>query len=115
MQGVYLKRTEILEKIKRNLEGHATLYKNALEGYRKAAEKEILKMLEDVKNGKSIRRFLSLDEPINHTDDYKRVIEMLEMSDAESIQLSMEEFERYIRDKWEWSERTYTTNSQYIN
>ena len=65
--------------------------------------------------GEEVERYIEAVQPEDHTDDYSRVIEMLAMTTAEDIELSQDEFEKYVRDKWEWSAHAYASNSMYAN
>ena len=70
-------------------------------------------MLADAKAGRSIQRSISLAEPADHTEDYDRVLAMLEMSVDETVILSSEEFSQYVLDRWTWSRFATSTNQSY--
>jgi hypothetical protein len=55
-------------------------------------------MLADARDGKPIRRSVTLTEPSNHTQDYDRALQMLEMSVDDMVILDTEEFEHFVLD-----------------
>lgn len=115
MQTVKVKKDELLTKVKANREEHRNLFLKAQEGYRKLVIKELDQMLADARDGKPIRRSISLAEPVDHTQDYDRVIAMLEMSTDDIIEMHSTEFDMYVLDKWEWSRMAMLTNTQYAS
>jgi hypothetical protein len=111
---VTVRRTELLEKIKKNREEHRTLFEKALVGYRDMAIAELDRALEDAKKGKRICRHLSLEEPVDHTRDYDRIITMLEMSVGNEVKITEAQFGQYAMDDWSWKNQFTATNSRYI-
>src|SRR5437016_5636643 len=102
MRTVNLKRTDLLDKVKANRAKHRSVFEEAMVGYRKAAIEELDSMIADAKSGKSIRRYVSLVEPMDQTKDYDRVLSMLEMSVDDEIELDQSEFAQYVLDDWHW-------------
>lgn len=114
MQIVKVKRDDLLAKVRENREQHHSLYLKAEAGYREEAINRLKGMLKDAREGKEIRRSIELDEPENHTDDYDRVIAMLEMSSDETIELLAHEFDHYVRDNWAWKASAMMKASAYL-
>lgn len=113
MQTVKVKRDELLMKVKTNREEHRNLFLKAQEGYRKQVIKELDQMLADARDGKPIRRSVNLAEPMDHTQDYDRVIAMLEMSVDLEIEIDSVEFDQYVLDNWDWKQLAMMTNLKY--
>jgi hypothetical protein len=113
---VIVQRGKLLERLGENREKHRAIFESALEGYRSRAIVELDAMLEDAKAGRQIRRMVSLIEPEDHTEDYDRVIDMLEMSVNDEIEISAQEFAQYVRDDWAWKRAFYasTVGAGYI-
>lgn len=40
--------------------------------------------------------------PVDYSENYRKAIEMVEMSVDESIKLSSSDFDNYVRDNWHW-------------
>ncbi len=115
MNTVKVKKDELLEKIKANRNTHTDVFERALVKYRELAIKELDAMLVEARQGKRIRRTVSLVEPVNHTTDYDRVIGMLEMHIEAEIELSAAEYQMYVDDDWGWKGQFTATNSRYVD
>jgi len=113
MRIVRLKRKELLEKVKGNRANHRAVFEKALEGYRKAAIKELEKMLDEAKKGLRISREVRLVEPMDQTREYDRVIKMLEMSMDDIIELDERGFSQYVMDDWSWKANFLETTNPY--
>lgn len=113
MQTVKINRNVLLEKVRKNCQEHRALFLKAQEGYRAKVIEELDVMLSEAREGKRIRRVISLPEPHDHTSDYDRVIAMLEMSVDDIVVLSSSEFEAYVLDNWNWKALAMTVNSTY--
>lgn len=103
MEVVKVKRDELLKKVKDNRANHRQIFEDGQEVYRERVVAELDTMLADAKNGRKIRRMISLPEPEDHTRDYDRIITMLEMSVDSEIELEEHDFSRYVMDQWEWN------------
>jgi hypothetical protein len=114
MYNVKVNKTDLLKKVKANRESHRDLFLKAQRGYREEVIKELDKMIEDARKGKLIRRSISLPEPIDHTQDYDRVIAMLEMSIEPEIVIDSAQFDQYVLDNWAWKALATLTNSSYV-
>jgi hypothetical protein len=113
MDEIKVKRVELLGKIKENRAKHRDLFLKAQEGYRELMIEALDQMLRDAKDGKSIRRAVTMPEPVDHTDDYDTVIDMLEMSVDDEIMIDQMSFSQYVRDKWQWKAHADFTNTAY--
>lgn len=105
-RSVNVSRLELLAKLKENLEQHRKEYQEALAEFRqrllddlKLAHKKVSKV-EDVMDLQNFS--FNLPFPQNHEDDYVDVIEMLEMSVDETINLDSQAFKAYIKNEWHW-------------
>lgn len=55
-----------------------------------------------------------LTYPENHLDDYDRVISMLEFSVADKVELTVTDFNAYVRNRWEWHRSFAGSNQAYV-
>lgn len=62
-----------------------------------------------------LRCLVNLIAPEDHTVDYDRSIQMLEMSVESQIVISEEEFRNYVQDLWEWSRGWAASNVKYLS
>ena len=113
--GVTVNKVELLAILRDNRKRHYEMFLRAQEGYRKAVIKQLDQMLANAKEGKPIRLFFSMPEPVNHVKDYDRIIRMLELNVTEQVTISESKFNQYVMDEWSWSEFANSTNSSYLN
>lgn len=114
MRTVKVKVSELLGKIKKNREAHRAVFLEACEGYREKSIAELEKMLAEAKDGKRIRRYVELVEPMDMTKEYDQVIAMLEMSNDDVVELTHTEFQNYVQDDWSWKEQFTANNTRYL-
>lgn len=114
MNSVEVKKSELLEVVKKNRDNHRAVFLKAQEGYRKAVIKELDDMLEQARKGDKIKRAVTLEAPHDHTGEYDEVIAMLEMSVDNLIELQRQEFNQYVLDKWSWSEYDFANKTAYL-
>jgi hypothetical protein len=113
MQKIKVKKTELLEILKKNRNAHNGIFREAQEGFRKAVIEELEKRLKLARNGKKIEQYVRLPEPQDHTRDYDRVISMLEMDLTDIVELSETDYAQYVLDDWEWKRQFLGTNRAY--
>ncbi|HXP52466.1 MAG TPA: hypothetical protein VN922_21105 [Bacteroidia bacterium] len=109
-QTVNVKRVDLLAALKENLEIHQREYQEAVFEYRRKLYKDLTKAAEMV--GLEGKLMLSDEElknirvqfsfPPNYEQSYLDVIEMLEMSIDETINLDSQHFKMYIKNQWSW-------------
>jgi hypothetical protein len=99
---VEVKKEEVLTRIRANRDQHRSIYEQAVEGYRKRAIETMEQMIADARKGGEIRQSIHLPVPEDHTEDYDRVIDMLDMEVKATVELSEQEFAWYVRDDWSW-------------
>lgn len=114
MKTVNVKVTELLEKVQANRNTHFATFEKACGAYRERAIAELDASLAQAKKGGKITRFISLPEPENHTDDYDRVIAMLQMSQDKIIEISEHDFSTYVMDNWAWSAAFARNTMSYV-
>ena len=114
MNAIVMRKTELLEILRKNRDNHRDLFLKAQEGYRKQVIAEFERMLEEARDHKPIRREILLPEPIDHTNDYDTIIQMLELDISDEAEIGHVDFQRYVRDEWPWSGLVTTTNMSYL-
>jgi beta-xylosidase len=117
-RSVNVNRLELLAKLRANLETHKAEYAEALAEYQqrllddlKLAAKKVAKVT-DPNELKNFR--FSVPFPQNHEADYAEVIEMLEMSVDETINLDSESFKAYIKNEWHWQTQFTAAKMAYV-
>ncbi len=105
---------KLTELIKKNRGDHRKLFEQAQQGYRKALIRELDLMLKEARERKRYRRAVELVEPMDMTREYDQILAMLELTTDADIELSQDEFARYVLDDWDWKERVTMTNRSYV-
>lgn len=113
MREVTVERGALLERLRENRKNHRDLFLKAQEGYRARVIEELDQMLSDARIGKPIRASVALVEPQDHTDEYDRVVRMLEMSVDHNITIDARSFAQFAMDQWDWTSFAETTNRVY--
>jgi hypothetical protein len=113
MKTVRLRKSELLEKLGANRDKHKEIFLEALDGYKKAIIDALESRLADAKAGKRIDTYINLEQPIDQTKEYDRVITMLVMSLDDEIELDERQFAQYVMDDWSWKSQFLATNSVY--
>lgn len=119
-------KSQVIETLKKNRTEHEKIYLEAVEGYRKAFEEAMEKMatrltdlrweLEEKKlpeprldNGPLNK----LKVPKNSLKEYDTVLEMLELTEDNTIVLDQDQYNCYMKDNWYWMKDFLITNSMY--
>jgi hypothetical protein len=105
--------SSLIDRLKKNRAEHRKIFEEALVGYRNRVIEELDRRLKDAKAGRKIDTRIYLTEPEDHTREYDRAIDMLEMHTEPEIELTREEFVRLARDEWEWMDQFIATSSTY--
>lgn len=111
--SVRVERDKLLLHLAKNREAHRALFEEAMEGYRVQAIEILEDHIQRISNNKPERVVVSLPLPEDHTDDYDRVIEMIQWSIDDEIWLDANEFNQYVRDQWLWKEQFLATAMTY--
>lgn len=109
-------RLKLVEALKKNLEEHRVILKEAQDGYRQAMAKQLKKMATRLRRGEvlSIHQAGPWPEvPEDHSRDYEETIAMLEWDSSSEVELSHKEFRQFVLDKWDWMERFLFANAGY--
>ena len=115
MQTIEIHRDKLLPIIKANQEKHDVIYTAAVSGYWEKAEQVLNEKLAKVKSHQKIDNYLNLAYPENHSDDYARAISMIELSHQDVLDLSVQEFDSYVRNQWSWRNSFLNTNTFYAS
>lgn len=109
---VIVEKNEIMRVIEKNRESHRTIFKEAIEGYRKKALEVLQQHIKEIEAGKFFT-YISMTQPEDHTRDYDRVLDMLKRHQDSEISLSEPDYAMYVLDDWQWKRQFLTSNSQY--
>lgn len=110
---VRVSRVDLLDKLVANRATHATIVKEAREGYVKAARKALEARLLQVIDGKIVNLYFNLSVPVDNSKEYDTVIGMLGMSQDDTIRLSASEYRCLVEDNWDWKSQFLMSNAAY--
>lgn len=108
-----VKKSVLLEAIRKNREKHLAAYLETNRAYQKALVGLLERMLDDARSGKAVTHSIKLPKPESHEEDYDRVISFLEMSVSEEITIAETQFAQYVRDQWAWKQAFDTVGMSY--
>lgn len=114
MKTVKVDKKKLIVIVRANRERHVSIFEEAAKNYRAAVITELDRMLEDARQGRKIRRAIQLAEPFNQTEQYDRVLRMLELSLDQEIELTETDFAQYVMDDWNWMRQFTQSNRSYI-
>jgi hypothetical protein len=110
---VLLDKADLLEKVNINYAKHRTRFEDAMVGYKLKAIELLEEHVQRIKDNAPEKVFVQLPMPEDHSRDYERVIEMLEWSQDETLELDESEFSTYVLDQWGWQEGFAQTYAMY--
>lgn len=113
MQKLRFDKMFVSTRLKANRETHEQIYKEAVEGYQKKAIEFLTEKLAEFQKDPTAKLWTNLHVPTNHLKEYDRAILMVDQCLDIEVQLSEEDYSKYIQDNWNWSREFYTSNSSY--
>lgn len=114
MNSVKVDRLKLMETVKANRLQHAADYEKAMAGYREELLALLDKMMDMVRDNKTVPRVLEVEEPRNHSDDYDTSIAMLDASVEPVVEIDKTTFTNLYLDNWDWKEQWAVSNSKYL-
>lgn len=106
----------LLTHLRKNRDEHVAIVEEAQAKFREMAIERLDLMLKDARSGKGIKTRLGLDVPSQHTDAFDNAIGILEMTKEAgetTIEIDAGEYERFVRNNWEWTDQFRTSNAAY--
>lgn len=113
-----VKISELLEKLKKNRDAHVAIVEEAQAEFRRQAIKRLDAMLLEAQSGKRISMSVGLSVPTQHTDAFDNAIGIMEMTaraGEKTIDITAREYERFVRNNWEWSQGFRASNGTYTS
>lgn len=112
---VEINKDVLLDALNTNREAHATDYQLALVKYQEKVTKELEKTLERAKRGKKVDPYFlrKFPVPTEYTKSFDSVIDMFEHEVKDTVVLEENDFNRYVRNEWEWSGQFAASTSVY--
>jgi hypothetical protein len=102
LDTVRLRKDDLIAAIRGNRDGHRAAFLQAQQGWHTIVLEELERRLADARAGRKVNTIFSYPEPVDHTRDYDRVLRILDMSLDPELELSQQDFAKYVMDDWEW-------------
>ncbi len=103
----------VLEKLRVNLERHRLIMKEAKAGYLVKAKAALEKRLAKIDAGDAVPLDFELKRPVSHIETYEAMISMLEVATDDTLELSMEQQQAFMADRWDWQRGFLMSNAGY--
>jgi hypothetical protein len=126
VKTVQVEKGRLLKTLHQNLGKHRVEYLTAVQGYHEKVDALIKKLAATAAHATPDRRgpgldaihevhseLMHLDRPSNHSDSYEQAIALMEWETRETVELSINDFECYVRDNWTWMTSFKNTVSNY--
>lgn len=116
-QSVNVPREKLLKALRENLAKHNKAYIQAVVDYRKALQADLTEALVKANDPKSqlAKIKVEFNHPVSYVSQYQQVIDMLEFSVDETINLESDAFRAYVKDEWSWKSGFELANSIYAS
>lgn len=116
LSAVTVKVSDLITLVRDNRATHRNVFEEALAGFRLAANRALNERIDEIANREIVSLVFTLPIPEDHTDDYSRVLTMLEMTLAagqELITLDSSEQAQFVMDDWAWKRAFGETSTFY--
>lgn len=113
---VIIPKEKLLNTLWTNRAEHRKIVDAALVKYQEAVNKELKKMAKRARKGKRVpHNFLNfLPVPQDYTTAFDQAIQQVEWDVREEIELTREDFNRFIRNEWEWANMFAASSARYV-
>ncbi len=105
-QYISMNREVLLEKIKENYQIYLQELKETQKDYEDLVRSFAARLNDKIRQGIFHKDFIyfNTNPPINYSEKYETVIEMLEYSTSHDIELDQSAFKSYVKNQWDWTE-----------
>lgn len=113
-----VKITTLLTHLRENREAHIEIVEEAQAAFREKVVARLDAMLAAAKKGEAISVTVGLRIPTKHTDAFDNAIGLLAMTMEAGevvIEIDAGEYERFVRNNWEWTDEFRDSNRGYSN
>lgn len=115
MNTITVDKTRLRERVQQNRDAHREIFNQATEAFHDRYISEVEKFLDDAKQGLRYELTIRLPRPEDHTADYDRVLEMIDMSVGDTMELEELDVAYYIQDDWAWKRAWVGSTLDYTN
>lgn len=128
VKTILIERSRLQATLTANLEIHKREYAEAKAGYEekrleliRALAEHALHCSKKENNTEKSRKavhvayeaFSRLEKPQDHSNDYEQAIALMEWETRDKVEISISDFERFVRDNWTWRAQFKLAHSNY--
>lgn len=113
MNTITVDKALLREKVEVNRALHRETFIEAMGIFSERYVATVQTYLDDAKNGLRYQLVIQLPMPEDHTKDYDRVLEMIDMSVGDTMDLEEDDVASYIQDDWGWKRAWMTNTASY--
>jgi hypothetical protein len=114
MKTVKVNKDKLLKTLKKNRKKHRGTFEKAQDKYREEFIRVLDRRLKEAREGGKINTRINLPEPQDFTESYDTAIEMVEWAEDDTIELTQQDFEQYILDRWGWQNVFAANTASYL-
>lgn len=129
-RAISVNKSSLLETLRQNLETHRHDFAEAMSGYKETRKNRIYDIATAAKTAhdaagspalaaylkeldKAYHEYHSLEKPQDHSESYQQAIAVMEWETKAVVELTVDEFEKFVRDRWSWRHAFEKTLSTY--
>lgn len=114
METVKVTKSVVIGRITKNRDRHRDIFERAMTIYRQKAIERLEDVITALQNGDTPSLIVHLPVPEDHTKDYNAVLDMLDLSVDDEVEISQRDFRCYVRDEWDWKQKFLGTVNSYV-
>lgn len=115
MDKFQVPKNSLIAIMRENRTKHLKIYEEATIKYKERAIKALTQQLALAKEDKKFSLNFTLVKPACFVEAYDDVIGLLEMSLSSTVELTHEEYKRYVKDQWNWAGLFASNSMSYVN
>ena len=109
-----VKKDWLVSKLAENRDNHRARFEKALSAFRDLAIKRFENNIKNVRAGKPVPLYLDLVQPQDQTQDYNRVLGMLGVMESDTVELSEDDYSKFVMDNWQWKLDFIGSTAAYV-
>ena len=114
LRTVRVQKARLVEQLTTNRDRHQRMVQEAIAGYQAQLISVLSQKLEAAKKKQPVDHALGLVVPADHSAEYDQALAIMDWEQADTVELSLEDFRRYALDEWCWKAEFAGVHSRYI-
>lgn len=112
---VQVNRKRLIETLEHNRQEHIKEYDEAAGLFAEAYLNKLGEMRvksAEAKTPSEFPRYVDLEPPVSYEQSYTDAIELLELSEEDTVTLTASQHKQFVKDEWSWK-RAFLSNSEF--